>query len=870
MGVNRTELDRLTDRIASILELPDSQQDDAFRRLRDRHPEHREFLVRCEEAAKRLVPDCAGRPTPGRSSVVRDDVAPERIENYEILAVLGEGGMGTVYLAQQIAPIQRRVALKVIKLGMATKEVIARFEAERQALARMDHRGIAHVFDVGTTIDGQPYFAMEHVDGERITDYCAARALDVEGRLRLFQEVCNAVQHAHLKCVLHRDLKPSNILVKEEDGRPVPMIIDFGIAKATDQDLTQASLVTEAGRLLGTPAYMSPEQAEMTGRDVDARTDIYSLGVVLYELLTGVLPFDARQLRESGLTEIQRRIREDEPPKPSTRLLAPRHASSLSGRRNPVPPDFVRSLKGDLDWITMRCLEKEPSRRYQSASELASDVQRHLDHEPVLAGPPSTAYRLRKLLRKRRTSIATAAIILLMLVIGLVVTIQKERMAVAALDRYQQMKAVPLAEDLLQEADHDLWPANAQHVDAMDRWLVRARQLVQRASTLEAKLKDLETLDGHAVNDYEGRFLRGVFTHLLANVHRLMGDDGLLAQVEARRARAATLRDRSLEAPASAWHRALASITANPKYRDLRVFEPQLGLVPLGVDPASQLEEFAVLDTGVVPTRDGDGSLVISDTSTIVLVLLPPGTFFMGAQARDENGPNHDRRAFATEGPVTEIELDAFFLSKYEMTQGQWLSVMESNPSLFSPPMTLGGRLATMRNPVESVSWRQCSEATRRLGLLLPTEAQWEYAARAGTSTPWWTGRERLSLSGVANIGDRYSKENGGADRWEYELDFEDGHSRHAPVGSFAANPFGLHDLLGNVSEWCRDEHGPYTRAARRGDGLRENGFEEQRSIRGGSWRFGLTEARCSARVSNRLDHNYYTLGLRPSRAIMR
>jgi tetratricopeptide (TPR) repeat protein len=335
---------------------------------------------------------------------------------YKLLQLLGEGGMGEVWLAEQTEPVHRQVALKVIKAGMDSAQVVARFEAERQALALMDHPAIATVFDGGTTPQGRPYFAMEYVKGEPITAYCDRHRLSTPQRLELFTQVCEGVQHAHQKGIIHRDLKPSNVLVTIQDDRAVPKIIDFGVAKATVQHLTERSLFTELGVLIGTPEYMSPEQAEMGGLDIDTRTDIYALGVLLYELLTGALPFDRKDLRQAGLAEIQRIIREKEPPRPSTRITELGPASTeAAANRHTEPRRLVGELRGDLDWITMRALEKDRTRRYQTANALAADLRRHLNSEPVYAGPPSAAYRAGKFVRRHRFGAAAAATLVLLL-----------------------------------------------------------------------------------------------------------------------------------------------------------------------------------------------------------------------------------------------------------------------------------------------------------------------------------------------------------------------------------------------------------------------------------------------------------------------
>jgi len=350
-------------------------------------------------------------------------VGDDEVAGYRIVQRIGEGGMGEVYEAEQLEPVRRRVALKVVKWGMDSKEVLARFESERQAMALMSHPGIATVFDAGTTRLGRPYFAMEFVRGVPVTDYCDRQRLSTSERLELFRQVCDSVQHAHQRGVIHRDLKPSNILVAVEGDRAVPKIIDFGIAKATSLRLTERSLFTQLGQWIGTPEYMSPEQAEMAHLDVDTRSDVYSLGVVLYELLSGAAPFDPAALRAATFDEMRRTIREHEPPRPSTRVSTLGDQSEIAARRRRTDPSsLVRELRGDLDWIVMKALEKDRTRRYGSASELAADIERHLVDEPVLASPPSAAYRARKFVRRHRAGVVSAVVVVAALVLGIVGT----------------------------------------------------------------------------------------------------------------------------------------------------------------------------------------------------------------------------------------------------------------------------------------------------------------------------------------------------------------------------------------------------------------------------------------------------------------
>jgi serine/threonine protein kinase/Flp pilus assembly protein TadD len=375
------------------------------------------------EPAKPTIPTSDVAP-PGRW--VDPDTPPRLSEGpgthigpYKLLQLLGEGGMGAVYLAEQEEPVKRRVALKIIRAGMDSARVIARFEAERQALAMMDHPHIAKVLDAGTTESGRPYFVMELVKGIPITKYCDQEHLTPRERLELFIPVCQAVQHAHQKGIIHRDLKPSNVLIALYDGKPTPKVIDFGVAKATAQKLTDRTMFTEIGQIVGTVEYMAPEQAELNNLDIDTRADIYSLGVLLYELLTGTTPFTAKQLRTAAFDEMLRMIREVEPHRPSTKLSGSEELPAIAANRKLEPTTLARMIRGDLDWIVMKCLEKERSRRYETANGLAMELQRYLTDEPVLAGPPRASYRMRKFLRRNRHGVIAAGLLLLALLAGL-------------------------------------------------------------------------------------------------------------------------------------------------------------------------------------------------------------------------------------------------------------------------------------------------------------------------------------------------------------------------------------------------------------------------------------------------------------------
>ncbi|HMC63325.1 MAG TPA: WD40 repeat domain-containing serine/threonine-protein kinase, partial [Gemmataceae bacterium] len=403
------------------------------------------------------------RPAAGPPAALHAMEKPgDRIGRYQLLQQIGQGACGLVYLAEQQEPVRRRVALKIIKLGMDTKSVIARFEAEQQALALMEHPNIAQVLDAGTTETGRLYFVMELVRGIKITEYCDENHLSTTERLTLFTQVCRAIQHAHQKGVIHRDLKPSNILVTINDGVAVPKVIDFGIAKATNQQpLSDKTVFTAFDQFIGTPAYMSPEQALMTSLDIDTRSDIYSLGVLLYDLLTGRTPFEAGDLLKSGLDEMRRTIREKEPAKPSTRLrtLLEPELTTTAERRRTDPSRLLNTLRGDLDWIVMKALEKDRTRRYETANGLARDIQRHLNNEPVMARPPSTLYRFRKMVRRNKLAFAAGAAVVAALVIGfgvatwfLIRTLAAERQQTSLreqAERAEQGKTEELARTLL-------------------------------------------------------------------------------------------------------------------------------------------------------------------------------------------------------------------------------------------------------------------------------------------------------------------------------------------------------------------------------------------------------------------------------------
>jgi formylglycine-generating enzyme required for sulfatase activity len=866
----------------------------------------------------------------------------EQIGPYHLLEQIGEGGMGAVYVAEQREPLQRRVALKLIKVGMDTRQVLARFDAERQALARMEHPAIAKILDAGATEQGKPYFVMELVRGPSLTRYCDEKRLCLKERIQLFADVCAGVQHAHSKGVLHRDLKPGNILVQESEGRAQPKIIDFGLARATDQKLTELSLFTETGQLIGTPEYMSPEQAGFGGLDVDTRSDVYSLGVILFELLTGDLPLGKGRLREGGPLEMQRLIREEDPGRPSTRISKLGQASDEIASLRATDVKALRAqLRKDLDWIVLKALEKDRERRYSTPAALALDLEKLLNGDPVDAHPPSAGYKLQKFVAKNRGATIGAASVVVALMIGLSAALwqyqiaqqraeearENERIAQenareadenrklaerkeqeaqeyarkaersakeaqANLESFKRMADIRVYQKLLQREQSELWPLAPSRAEAMESWLKDAKKLASRlpghertlaqAQEQRAKLNSSaseETSDPQAdpqekavedqvALDWQAAELQ----KLIGNVEKLQHPEhGRIASVERRWERARAI-ETAFESDQALWEQAIAAIraadgkSASSLYSGTEL-RAVVGLRPLGPDPVSKLWEFAHLPSGNAPERDREtGRLRLRADSGVVLVFLPGGPMRMGAQNVDPNAPYYDPAAENDESlstrEIPKLSLAPFFISKYEMTQEQWLRVMGQNPSQIQTRRDMEGRL--LLHPVEQVDFPMSMEAMRRLGLQLPTEAQWEYAARAGTKTPWWTGDTKESLRGAANIMDKSYVDAGGENAAVAESWLSDGWALHAPVHILRPNPFGLHHVIGNVSEWCLDAAVDYDRPPDPRTGLRTQDGRPGRQTRGGDWGSVLAAARVSVRFPLQEHSEGGTLGLRP------
>ncbi len=478
-----------------------------------------ERLLKAHDSAEGFLESASTAAVVTPAAIVQEKPG-DVIGHFKLLQKIGEGGFGVVYMAEQTAPVRRRVALKIVKLGMDTKQVIARFEAERQALALMDHPNIAHVFDAGATDTGRPYFVMELVKGIPITAYCDEARLSNAERLQLFTVVCQAIQHAHQKGIIHRDIKPTNVLVTLHDGVPVPKVIDFGVAKATEARLTERTLFTEFRQIVGTPEYMSPEQAEMSGLDVDTRADIYSLGVVLYELLTGTKPLDLETLLAKGYGEMLRAIREVEPPRPSTRVSSMGgKARAVAHKRSTASGLLPKALEGDLDWIVMRALEKDRTRRYATAVAFAADIERHLEDRPVEARPPSTLYLLRKFVRRNRTGVIAGGVAALAIAAGLVLAV------LGYVEADRQRDAALLAETQALEERNEAQRAGEQEREARER---EAEARAEAAEEAERALAERDAKE-EARSELAEALTRSEGSRLLATSNAWLPRDPTLA-----------------------------------------------------------------------------------------------------------------------------------------------------------------------------------------------------------------------------------------------------------------------------------------------------------------------------------------------------
>ena len=807
--------------------------------------------------------------------------APKALGPYTILDEIGRGGMGVVYLAEQREPVRRRVAIKLVRMGGDADSVLRRFQTERQALALMNHPGVARVFDANSDETGRPYFVMEYVAGLPITAYCNNAKLTTDERIELFLQICDAVEHAHQKGILHRDLKPTNILVAEQDGKPLVKVIDFGIAKVTCAELAGSTLITLPGQVVGTPEYMSPEQVSSGGQDIDTRTDVYSLGVLLYELMCGELPFDSKRMRSVSLAEMHSILQAETPKTPSTRT----GSGEFAAVRGSNPVTLRRRLRGDLDWIVLRALEPDRERRFSSAQALGDDLRRHLRNEPVWAGPPTLRYRISKLVRRHRVAFAAGTAVAITLAIALVTSMRSVLAAHGKVREFNQLAAFVKVDKAI-ASQENLLPAWPDKIDGLRSWKARAEQIVAMLPQLRETVEEIRlrpeassVRNGAQVNfggEMQGFRRATLFAELTAKieafqvaeyravVERLWWAERIAAWTAAHpNARRSWQQAREAVAKAD-------GVVASKLYRTIPIeLDPLDGLVPIGMNPDTKLWEFYHLrsawdpqsgvDPGAIeiPTHRPDGSIEVTEATGIIFVLVPGGPFAMGAQNSDPNGRNYDKWARVGER-IQLTELEPFLVARHETTQGQWLRMSGHNPSKY-----YSGKLGDdLTHPVETVRWQECHDLLASHGLCLPSESMWEYACRAGSDTPWYSGPEAHSLRLVANVFDlqgqakfSFSDTN---EKWD------DDYVVHAPVGSFAANRFGLFDMHGNVWECC--ESGPTSGAS---DTRDSNSAPDGVSARGGGW-MHLGEHARSAR-NHRLPVRYREsdLGVRSARRLV-
>jgi len=759
--------------------------------------------------------DALGVSTPAPEA--EDD--GERIGEYRLLRELGRGGQAIVWLAEDTR-IGRRVALKVVPRPPTSEDLTPRLRREAQAASRVEHPGLCPIFDVGAD-ERQAWIAMRYVDGETLERRLERRASNsLDERLLWIEHVARALHAAHQAGVVHRDVKPGNVML-QPGGEPV--VLDFGIARADDV----AAQLTRTGDAVGTPAYMAPEQ--LSGASVDRRCDVWGLGVTAFELCVGRRPFEG-PTRDALVRAIL------DSPAPDARDLEPR-------------------LPRDLAVVLATALEKDLSRRYQTALDFAEDLRRVRMREPIRARPASAALKLRRWGQRNPKLAASLAALAVVLVVALVVTtglLQRTRDALARRDALvrdvSQLSDQTLAAELLEQAP-TLWPATEANLPQLERWIERSTELLDRRKRHEAAREALAArtdLDPDPAKNAAAReWLLEHLDHLTAALDRVEAE---LPRLRERVESARTLRRRSLDAFASEWRATRERVAANARYHGLEL-APQLGLAPLGPDPRSTLEEFAHVDSGAIPRRDDRGELVRDGSTAIVFVLLPAGEFELGCElpsdARPLGSPNVDPWCGRWDGPPKHVALDAFFLSKFELTRGQFTRHEGADPSSLNASEDFAPT-DFERAPVETISWDTALRFAHELDLELPTEAQWEFGARAGTTTVFYTGDDVASLQGHANVADKTAAESGA--NFPCELTLDDGFVALAPVGSLAPNPFGLHDVYGNVMEWCFDSWEDLAQVeARAGDG-RFLGAEPSRVQRGGSFSHSPTNCRSASR----------------------
>lgn len=828
----------LETQVYAILDGDDARRDSALAALCRAHPGHARTIARWLAEVGVTVP-AEALPTEGAAF-------PRALGDYLLVAVIGRGGFGTVYRAEQQRPLRRSVAVKVLNPGMDSRDVLARFAGERAALQRMDHPGIARLLDAGATPEGRPFFVMELVEGPPLLRLCRERQLPIHERIDLFLAVLDAVQHAHQKAVVHRDLSANNVLVATVDGRLLPKIIDFGIAKSLADPLLVGGAMTMRGTLMGTPEYMSPEQAAGQVEAIDTRTDVYSLGVQLYELLCGELPIPSVVLRAQGLAGMAEQIATHPVPPASERAA----------------PEVQKLLRGDLDAILGKAIAKAPDDRYATVAEFAADLRRYRNHEPVAVAQPTLLARLVKFVRRNRAisvAIAVAAAALILATIVLTVSLQMTQAALASVERQkgelgrkadegfrllaneERLREANAAADLLPPP----WP---QHRDAYQAWERRHADPLRREldKTRESRrlveARRLPTSPPFA--DPADQHLATALLRLERNLEAFFAD-GTAARIGRLRERQSQIAD-STARFADAWQSTRQALrvsdgkVAARAYAGLKL-EPIAGLAPLGIDPTTRLAEFLDLASHApdapLPARRDDGALALPDGCGIVFVLLPAGSVRLGAYRGEPGLPQNDPDASDAELGGESVRLQPFLVARTELTIAQWRHLQ----GLGAAP----GARADL--PATGIDWQQAHDVLQRFDMALPTEAQWEYACRAGSPTPWHWGADAGPATDFAVL----------------QLPVQ-------PVGSRRANRFGLHDVHGNVAEWCRDAWHRYgALALRDGDGRRgEPRGDEPRVVRGGAAGQPLVAMRSAARLALPPGTARDDLGVRPVRRL--